>query len=1041
MAPEISVLIHTRDSADTIASCLASVAWSDDVVVLDMASTDDTCTIAVAAGARVVAIPAEPWSDAIRNRHLGEAVLPWTLVLDADESLADDGGRLVIALVEQLGADVDAFALPRINTIAGRVMRGTGFAPDHQWRLFRSGSLAYSAAHHQPPVFRDGHHRLHIVDPATGPCIHHAHYSSLRDLVLRQARYAVTDAYDPTAFDLGAYAERTHRELAQRHDPEADGDLSRAIATVMAWDGVVRALLHWETLEPRPRLGEFLALPVGLAGDASRAEDGDDAMGMPPGLRGSSRADNGRAPQRPGERWTTSGAEHVLRRAWAAHRVHRYQETIIVRRALRADIGIHSLEEVIAERPAATAAATPLEAGLAHTRRAVLGRALRRSTRRRLGGGGVYPIPPLRGLAWRAEGRLDASIIIPFHEQFELTLQCLEAASTTSVDHSLEFIVVDDGSSLDRSEVFAGVPGVEYVRLAARTGFVGAVNAGAARARGDVIVLLNNDTLPQPGWLRALLETLAADERTGIAGALLLHPDGRVAEAGGLLGRDGIPQILGTGLAGDDPTIVGADVDYVSGACLALRRELWETVGGFDAGYAPAYFEDADLCLAVRARGLRIRVEPAARVVHLAGQSYGTDGGPTKDVLMALGRRRLLRKWGDELVRRADAVPVAAGTRERSIVVSDLQLPRDDLEGGSTRMRGIVRALLAEGWDVVFAALDLDDASPVADDLRAEGCRVVAGLDGVVAALPRPPQAILLSRPETFGAFALHLKGTWPQSQLIYDTVDLHADRVRAHNERRGAGADGFVDVVAGLELAAFTASDLVLAVSEDEARVVRERAPGVETALVPVMYRVETAPAPRSARHGMAFVGGFRHVPNIDAALRLGAQVFPRVRTAAPAETLTIGGAFPPPELVALSGQPGISVCGWVDDLDAFHAAHVALVAPIEWGAGINSKIVAALAAGLPVVTTPFGATGLGAVAGEHLLVGETDAELAELYLRVAGDAALWQHLADAGRALVRQRYEPAVATRPLLEWLDARTGPTAAIRPTDATHAKMST
>ena len=1023
MAPEISVLIHTRDSAASIGRCLASVAWCNDVVVLDMASTDDTCAIAVASGARVVAIPAEPWSDAIRNRHLGEAAHPWTLVLDSDESLADDGGLLVEALVERLGADIDAFALPRVNTVAGRVMRGTGFAPDHQWRLFRSGSLAYSAAHHQPPVFRDGYHRLHVVDPAAGPCIHHEHYGSLRDLVLRQARYAATDAYDPDAFDLGAYTERVHRELAQRHDPEADGDLSRAIATVMAWDGVVRALLHWESIEPRPQLGDFLALPVGLADGSSRAEGGRDAIAEPTGFGERARSSTGRTRHRSGEHWTTSGAEHALRRAWAAHRVHRYQETIIVRRALHADIGVHSLDEVIAERPAAAAAATPVEGDLARTRGSVVWRALRRSTRRRLGGGGVYPIPPLRGLAWRAEGRLDASIIIPFHEQFELTLQCLEAASTTSVDRTLEFIVVDDGSALDRSDVFAGVPGVEYVRLGERTGFVGAVNAGAARARGDAIVLLNNDTVPQRGWLGALLDALADDE-TGAVGGLLLRPDGRVAEAGGLIGRDGVPQILGTGLASDDPTLGSTDVDYVSGACLALCRELWEAVGGFDAGYAPAYFEDADLCLAIRARGLRVRVEPSARVIHLGGQSYGTDGNAGKDVLMALGRRQLLRKWGDEIARRADLAPATVWERARSIVVCDLQLPRDDLEGGSTRMRGIVRALLADDWDVVFAALDGDETSPVAEDLRAEGCRVVAGLDGMVAALPRPPQAILLSRPEVYGAFALHLKGTWPQSALIYDTVDLHADRVRAHRARRGVNADGFADVVASLEQAAFMASNLVLAVSDDEARIVRERAPGCETALVPVLYRATDNPPPRSARHGMAFIGGYRHAPNVDAALRLGTQVFPRVRAEAADETLTIAGAFPPHDIAALAQQPGIGVCGWVEDIDAFHAAHLALVAPIEWGAGINSKIVAALAAGLPVVTTPFGATGLGAVAGEHLLVGETDAELAALYLRLAGDDALWQRLADAGQALVRERYEPGVAVAPLLAWLEQHRG-----------------
>ncbi|MEY4226017.1 MAG: hypothetical protein RL190_774, partial [Actinomycetota bacterium] len=104
--PDVSVLIHARDAAATLPRLLRSVAWSDDVIVVAMPGGDDTEDVAERNGARVVRIPAEPWTDAIRNRHLGEARHPWTLVLDSDEWLPDDAERLVADLLQRHGATV-----------------------------------------------------------------------------------------------------------------------------------------------------------------------------------------------------------------------------------------------------------------------------------------------------------------------------------------------------------------------------------------------------------------------------------------------------------------------------------------------------------------------------------------------------------------------------------------------------------------------------------------------------------------------------------------------------------------------------------------------------------------------------------------------------------------------------------------------------------------------------------------------------------------------------------------------------------------------
>jgi GT2 family glycosyltransferase len=1042
VVPDVSVLIHTRDSAATLARALDSVAWSDDVVVLDMASTDGTVDIARARGARVVALPAEPWSDAIRNRHLGEARHAWTLVLDADERLPDDAAVLVGDLLSQHGARTDCFAIPRINTVAGQVLQGGDWGPDHQWRLFRSGCLTYAAAHHQLPMFCDGASRLHVVAEAHGLHIHHENYASLAELIDRQVRYALTDDYDPSAYDALAYEQRVHTELARRHAPEVDGDLSRAAALVLAWDGVLRRVLHWERSEPRPGFGESLPVPVLLAAPV------EETAGLPAPVPGVSMSPPAvLEPPVPGtqaiarprsSRGTTSlNAERELRRAWALHRTRRYQQTLRVRDALRLPLGI----DPTLQGPDRVLVAAD---GIATTRRSLVAGALRRSARRRRLRLAEYPLPSLQDAAGAREEDVRASIIIPFHEQFELTLQCLEAATTTAVDVALEVILVDDGSALDRSAVLAEMPGIECVRLGTPQGFLAAANAGAARARGDVIVLLNNDTIALDGWLEALLEQLDDDAGVGIVGPMLLRPDGCIAEAGGTISATGEPSILGAGLPEDDARFaVPADVDYVSGACLAVSRTLWWELGGFDIRYAPAYFEDADLCLEARRRGYRVQHVPQARVVHLAGQSYGTDGAAAKDVAFAISQRTFRRKWGREL-EQAGAAVVFSGSAlgaHGSLLIVDVQLPRPDTDGGSARMHDIVLALLADDWDVTLLPADRITESPAAVELRARGVRVVDGIAGAQAALTRAPAAIMLCRPDPFTGYAMTLKAIWPEAALIYDTVDLHAHRLASQNALRGIADTGLVALVGAVEQAAFTACDLTLAVTPEEAETVRALAPGADVAIVPFMHRTVGGGAAREGREGMLFLGGYRHTPNVDAALRLADGVLPRVREHDPGATLTIAGTFPPPQIVTLAERPGIAVTGYVADLALLHSRALACVAPLDWGAGISTKLITAMAHGLPVITSTIGATGLGGRDGEHYLAAVTDEEFAACYQRLRDDADLWQRLSDNGRALVRERFDPAVATRPLLEWLDVRTGPTAAIRPTDATHAKMST
>lgn len=259
-----SGVVHTRDSAATVEAALRSLAWVDELVVVDMESRDATREIAARYPCRVRTAAVVPRVDAIRNEHLDDLAGDWIFVLDADESLADDAEEEIRALVAEHGERYDAFAIPRFDSIAGQTMRGSGWYPDHQVRLFRKGTVRWRDAVHALPDVVTGRHRLLELVPPDCLHIHHRNYESLRHFVRKQVEYALDDRYDarPGSFEFADYVARAYEALALRAEPEVDGDLSHALALLLAWDQIVRGLVHWDSLQPRPPLGSLAALPI-----------------------------------------------------------------------------------------------------------------------------------------------------------------------------------------------------------------------------------------------------------------------------------------------------------------------------------------------------------------------------------------------------------------------------------------------------------------------------------------------------------------------------------------------------------------------------------------------------------------------------------------------------------------------------------------------------------------------------------------------------------------------------------------------------------
>jgi glycosyltransferase involved in cell wall biosynthesis len=156
-----------------------------------------------------------------------------------------------------------------------------------------------------------------------------------------------------------------------------------------------------------------------------------------------------------------------------------------------------------------------------------------------------------------------------------------------------------------------------------------------------------------------------------------------------------------------------------------------------------------------------------------------------------------------------------------------------------------------------------------------------------------------------------------------------------------------------------------------------------------------------------LAYMGYFRHRPNVDAVLFFCQSVLPRIWAERPDVTFTIVGGSPTEEMRRLSADPRIRVVGWVDDYRPWLQQAEALVAPLISGAGMRTKIIEAWAMGKAVVATSLAVEGCGAVNEQNVLVANHAESFATQVLRVLTDAHLRDTLADGGRATAERAYD----------------------------------
>ena len=214
------------------------------------------------------------------------------------------------------------------------------------------------------------------------------------------------------------------------------------------------------------------------------------------------------------------------------------------------------------------------------------------------------------------------SIVILNYNGLQFIKDCIE--SVLNDGYFPKEVILVDNASFDSSLSIAYdyQDKIAIIKNAKNYGFPKGCNEGIALARGEIIVLLNIDTIVQPGWLNGLVQPLLDDPSIGITGSKLLFFDGKTIQfAGGEFEPNGLSHHRGYGEADEGQYDVPKDVTYITGASMALRAELLEQLNGLDEGF-PLYFEDLDVCMNAFKLGYRSHYVPASVVYHY--ETFGT---------------------------------------------------------------------------------------------------------------------------------------------------------------------------------------------------------------------------------------------------------------------------------------------------------------------------------------------------------------------------------------------------------------------------------
>lgn len=587
------------------------------------------------------------------------------------------------------------------------------------------------------------------------------------------------------------------------------------------------------------------------------------------------------------------------------------------------------------------------------------------------------------------------SIIIPVHNEFHSTLRCLVALIKNLDQTPYEIILVDDASSDETLEGLRNMRGIRIIHLKKNLGYLAATNFGANFAKSDFLVLLNNDTEPISGWLDSLFNQITNEENIAIVGSKLIYPNGDLQEAGAQVFENASAWNLGRySNPFDDKYGSVREVDYCSGASIIVRKKFWDSVNGYDPRYIPAYYEDTDLCMQAWKNGYRVVFEPMSCVIHHEGTSHGININSGVKKHQLLNKEKFQEKWKLELSQhwKDSGKPRYEYLRESKgiIVVCDHQFPSNQRDSGSIRCIQLMKMFSTLGFHVVLSGIDPNTSENDLIQFRKSGIEIQPTKEKLINSLKGREDRIKLfwiSREEVVEYFFSDLSELNPGVKIVADFIDLNYSIIEGQ----------IVINPKQLEIAK-KVSQVVL-VSKHEAEILRSK---TEINIISTIWKkfdIEYETNPWDQRSGLLFVGGFRHLPNLEGLEWFSSLVLPKLRAAGFSDEIRIIGSGLTNQQMDAYQNIGLEILGRQENLSKHYNSTRLVISPILSGKGLKGKIGEAFSFGVPTITTTIGAEGFDIENGREIIIADDASNWVEKILEIYHNESSWIKMSENSR------------------------------------------
>jgi GT2 family glycosyltransferase len=624
-----------------------------------------------------------------------------------------------------------------------------------------------------------------------------------------------------------------------------------------------------------------------------------------------------------------------------------------------------------------------------------------------------------------SELKPDVSVLIIARDNYEQTANCIVSAAYAT-EARIEVVVFDNGSTDDIRRLPEINPRIKYLRAESNLGFTIAVNRAAELATGRIILLFNNDAELAPGAVDRAVAALDSDHTIGAIGGKVIRMHGRLQEGGSIIWRDGT--CLGYGRdknPADGQVNFQQDVDFCSGCFLAIRTAYWNELGGLDEAYAPAYYEETDLCVRIWEDGKRVVYDPRIIIWHF---EYGTSSIREEPLaLMRRNQRYFARKHEGFL---SKCLPPAVNNIERArlrhirqprILFVEDKLPKPEHGMGFVRSDAISRVLAKGAGLLSMAGLHNTswDPSPWVER-PGQAIEVLTNIN--VDNIERFFQervdvydAIWLCRTHNLPrlrAWRAACPAFFEGLHIVLDTEAIASARRYGYAQQVGQAAN--LEEMLFEELEYLDGISHICAVNELDRRMLvdmleKRRLKLPVSVLGHSIHRKQTVPRFDDAMD-IVLAGAFSQPdgPNADGLLWFDEYVRPLLSDMAEFQ-FVVAGSHAAQFAAAARLKHSYKVISDPRNMEGVYQSARLMIAPTRFAAGIPMKVHEAASLGVPVVMTELLARQLGWNTRGIASATADPLEMAALIKTLATDRIAWEIAQETQLSLVAEDCDPA--------------------------------